>query len=118
MISRHAANSADQSSADEASLRQAITAQAFAFRELAAATDHFTPYNLVGEGGFFRVYKGKLEKSEQVRERARIFLALLCASNMFGWALSERTKHLSLPRPRPWPSSSWTSTASRTTRRP
>ncbi|RLN28278.1 serine/threonine-protein kinase CDL1-like [Panicum miliaceum] len=59
------ANNADQSSADEASLRQAITAQAFAFRELAAATDHFTPYNLVGEGGFFRVYKGKLEKSEQ-----------------------------------------------------
>ncbi|KAG2618739.1 probable serine/threonine-protein kinase PBL25 [Panicum virgatum] len=59
------ANSADQSSADEASLRQAITAQAFAFRELAAATDHFTPYNLVGEGGFFRVYKGKLEKSGQ-----------------------------------------------------
>ncbi|CAL4901180.1 unnamed protein product [Urochloa decumbens] len=51
--------------ADDASLRAAITAQAFAFRELAAATDHFTPYNLVGEGGFFRVYKGKLEKSGQ-----------------------------------------------------
>ncbi|KAF8719536.1 hypothetical protein HU200_024266 [Digitaria exilis] len=58
------ANNAD-SAADEASLRLAITAQAFAFRELAAATDHFTPYNLVGEGGFFRVYKGKLEKSGQ-----------------------------------------------------
>ncbi|OEL29229.1 Serine/threonine-protein kinase [Dichanthelium oligosanthes] len=57
------ANNAD--TADDASLRQAITAQAFAFRELAAATDHFTPYNLVGEGGFFRVYKGKLEKSGQ-----------------------------------------------------
>ncbi|KAK3135348.1 hypothetical protein QOZ80_5BG0417870 [Eleusine coracana subsp. coracana] len=50
---------------DEASQRGAISAQAFAFRELAAATDHFTPYNLVGEGGFFRVYKGQLEKNGQ-----------------------------------------------------
>jgi len=86
LISRHAANSADQSSADEASLRQAITAQAFAFRELAAATDHFTPYNLVGEGGFFRVYKGKLEKSGQVRERISALLE-------YFW--SERIKHAS-----------------------
>jgi len=62
----NAANQAPEaSSADDSSLRQAITGQAFAFRELAAATDHFTPYNLVGEGGFFRVYKGKLEKSGQ-----------------------------------------------------
>ncbi|KAJ1263265.1 hypothetical protein BS78_09G170200 [Paspalum vaginatum] len=59
------ANNADRSSVEDASLRLAITAQAFAFRELAAATDHFTPYNLVGEGGFFRVYKGRLEKSGQ-----------------------------------------------------
>lgn len=80
MISRHAAaNNAGQSSDHEASLRQAITAQAFAFRELAAATDHFTPYNLVGEGGFFRVYKGKLEKSEQVRERANLEYACLAS---------------------------------------
>ena len=63
----NAANHAHQASADDSSLRLAITGQAFAFRELAAATDHFTPYNLVGEGGFFRVYKGRLEKSGQVR---------------------------------------------------
>uniref|UniRef100_A0A0D9WHF1 non-specific serine/threonine protein kinase n=1 Tax=Leersia perrieri TaxID=77586 RepID=A0A0D9WHF1_9ORYZ len=50
---------------EDASLRLAIAGQAFAFRELAAATDHFTPYNLVGEGGFFRVYKGQLEKTGQ-----------------------------------------------------
>jgi hypothetical protein len=68
----NAANQAPEaSSADDSSLRQAITGQAFAFRELAAATDHFTPYNLVGEGGFFRVYKGKLEKSGQVRTYVR-----------------------------------------------
>ncbi|XP_062230372.1 probable serine/threonine-protein kinase PBL25 [Phragmites australis] len=59
------ASHAPQPSAEDASLRFAITAQAFAFRELAAATDHFTPYNLVGEGGFFRVYKGRLEKNGQ-----------------------------------------------------
>lgn len=52
-------------STEDASLRLAIAVPAFAFRELAAATDHFTPYNLVGEGGFFRVYKGKLEKNGQ-----------------------------------------------------
>lgn len=69
-IFRDAGSNAD--SADEASLRLAITAQAFAFRELAAATDHFTPYNLVGEGGFFRVYKGKLEKSGQVRNTSPV----------------------------------------------
>jgi len=49
----------------EDALRQTIEGRAFAFRELAAATDHFTPYNLVGEGGFFRVYKGQLEKNGQ-----------------------------------------------------
>ncbi|XP_062181201.1 probable serine/threonine-protein kinase PBL25 [Phragmites australis] len=59
------ASHAPQPSTEDASLRLAITAQAFAFRELAAATDHFTPYNLVGEGGFFRVYKGRLERSGQ-----------------------------------------------------
>ncbi|GJM88814.1 hypothetical protein PR202_ga05380 [Eleusine coracana subsp. coracana] len=59
------ANDARPGGDDEASLRGAISAQAFAFRELAAATDHFTPYNLVGEGGFFRVYKGQLEKNGQ-----------------------------------------------------
>ncbi|XP_006654521.1 probable serine/threonine-protein kinase PBL25 [Oryza brachyantha] len=50
---------------EDASMGLAIAGQAFAFRELAAATDHFTPYNLVGEGGFFRVYKGQLEKTGQ-----------------------------------------------------
>ncbi|XP_051206110.1 probable serine/threonine-protein kinase PBL23 [Lolium perenne] len=49
----------------EDALRQEIEVKAFAFRELAAATDHFTPYNLVGEGGFFRVYKGQLDKDGQ-----------------------------------------------------
>ncbi|CAM0955149.1 unnamed protein product [Alopecurus aequalis] len=57
--------SASNKGASEDALRQGIEGKAFAFRELAAATDHFTPYNLVGEGGFFRVYKGQLEKNGQ-----------------------------------------------------
>ncbi|KAJ4842312.1 hypothetical protein Tsubulata_026592 [Turnera subulata] len=43
-----------------------IAAQSFAFRELAAATKNFRQESLIGEGGFGRVYKGKLEKSGQV----------------------------------------------------
>ncbi|KAL5202554.1 hypothetical protein ABZP36_013506 [Zizania latifolia] len=58
-------NHAHKPSTEDGSLQLAIAGQAFAFRELAAATDHFTPYNLVGEGGFFRVYKGQLEKTGQ-----------------------------------------------------
>jgi hypothetical protein len=60
-----AESDANKGSSEDA-LRQGIEVKAFAFRELAAATDHFTPYNLVGEGGFFRVYKGQLEKNGQV----------------------------------------------------
>lgn len=43
-----------------------IAVQTFTFRELASATKNFRPDNLLGEGGFGRVYKGFLEKSGQV----------------------------------------------------
>lgn len=43
-----------------------VTAQNFAFRELATATKNFRQECLIGEGGFGRVYKGKLEKGSQV----------------------------------------------------
>lgn len=43
-----------------------IAAQAFTFRELAAATDNFQPECLLGEGGFGRVYKGGLENNRRV----------------------------------------------------
>ncbi|KAL2336724.1 hypothetical protein Fmac_011170 [Flemingia macrophylla] len=42
-----------------------IAAQTFTFRELAAITKNFRQECLIGEGGFGRVYKGKLEKTNQ-----------------------------------------------------
>lgn len=43
-----------------------IAAHTFTFRELAAATKNFRADCLLGEGGFGRVYKGRLESSNQV----------------------------------------------------
>ncbi|GAU12042.1 hypothetical protein TSUD_00060 [Trifolium subterraneum] len=42
-----------------------IAAQTFTFRELAAATKNFRPQSFLGEGGFGRVYKGRLESTGQ-----------------------------------------------------
>ncbi|KAJ7532774.1 hypothetical protein O6H91_13G019800 [Diphasiastrum complanatum] len=43
-----------------------IAAQTFTFRELAAATKNFRPESLLGEGGFGRVYKGRIDSTSQV----------------------------------------------------
>ncbi|KAG6467572.1 probable serine/threonine-protein kinase PBL23 [Zingiber officinale] len=43
-----------------------IAARVFTFRELATATRNFNPENLVGEGGFGRVYKGQLKSSNEI----------------------------------------------------
>ena len=43
-----------------------IAAQTFTFKELAAATKNFRAECLIGEGGFGRVYKGRLESTNQV----------------------------------------------------
>ncbi|XP_071709634.1 probable serine/threonine-protein kinase PBL7 [Rutidosis leptorrhynchoides] len=43
-----------------------LAAQTFTFRELAAATKNFRGDCLLGEGGFGRVYKGRLDSSNQI----------------------------------------------------
>ncbi|KAL1819579.1 hypothetical protein ACET3Z_014448 [Daucus carota] len=43
-----------------------MAARTFPFRDLAAATKNFRADYLLGEGGFGRVYKGRLENSNQV----------------------------------------------------
>ncbi|KAG6409367.1 hypothetical protein SASPL_127406 [Salvia splendens] len=43
-----------------------IAAHTFTFRELATAAKNFRPDCLLGEGGFGRVYKGRLESTNQV----------------------------------------------------
>ncbi|VFQ86303.1 unnamed protein product [Cuscuta campestris] len=43
-----------------------IAAQTFTFRELAAATKNFRKECLIGEGGFGRIYKGRLESTGQI----------------------------------------------------
>lgn len=43
-----------------------IAARVFTFREMAVATKNFNSENLLGEGGFGRVYKGQLKGSDEV----------------------------------------------------
>ncbi|PQQ12647.1 putative serine/threonine-protein kinase PBL21 [Prunus yedoensis var. nudiflora] len=45
---------------------QQSVARSFTFRELAAATKGFREVNLIGEGGFGRVYKGRLDAGQVV----------------------------------------------------
>lgn len=55
-----------------------IAAQTFTFEELAAATKNFKQECLLGEGGFGRVYKGRLESTGQVScDRYAGFIAKL-----------------------------------------
>ncbi|KAM0019561.1 putative protein kinase RLK-Pelle-RLCK-VIIa-1 family [Helianthus debilis subsp. tardiflorus] len=59
-------NVTDSSSGKGFSSQRAKMAHCFTFHELAIATDNFMGANLIGKGGFGRVYKGQLESGEIV----------------------------------------------------
>lgn len=59
-----------------------IAAHTFTFRELATATKNFRADCLLGEGGFGRVYKGRLESSNQVLSSTTVTRE--CESEFFG----------------------------------
>jgi serine/threonine-protein kinase PBS1 len=52
--------------AKDISVLKRIPTQAFTFRELAAVTTNFRNEGFIGEGGFGRVYKGRLVGTGQV----------------------------------------------------
>ncbi|KAE8099505.1 hypothetical protein FH972_017483 [Carpinus fangiana] len=58
-------SSLDAKEASKSGGSDQISAQTFAFRELIAATRNFRADSFLGEGGFGRVYKGRLENTGQ-----------------------------------------------------
>lgn len=48
-------------------------AKSFTFKELASATRNFREVNLLGEGGFGRVYKGRLDSGQVISLSHSIF---------------------------------------------
>ncbi|KAJ3676186.1 hypothetical protein LUZ60_003598 [Juncus effusus] len=70
-LKQHAATDSRKDSSSlvvpkEGSSAAHIAAQTFTFRELAAATKNFRQDCLLGEGGFGRVYRGRLENGQVV----------------------------------------------------
>nr|DAD41823.1 TPA_asm: hypothetical protein HUJ06_016146 [Nelumbo nucifera] len=63
------------------------SAYSFTFHELATATKNFKAANLIGEGGFGRVYKGRLERGHA---RYLTCLCLVFQSSSFLWLSLER----------------------------
>lgn len=55
-----------------------IAAHTFTFRELAAAAKNFRADCLLGEGGFGRVYRGRLESTNQVCSIYQVSLRVKC----------------------------------------
>lgn len=43
-----------------------VTSKIFSYRELCVTTQNFHPSNMIGEGGFGRVYRGRIATTNQV----------------------------------------------------
>jgi uncharacterized Fe-S cluster-containing radical SAM superfamily enzyme len=54
---------------------QNIPSMVLTYRQLCNATDSFSPNNLLGEGGFGRVYRGHLEEINEVRHRSICYMS-------------------------------------------
>ncbi|CAL9106034.1 unnamed protein product [Musa acuminata var. zebrina] len=66
LTARTGSDSKKEASASKEGNAGHIAAQTFTFRELAAATKNFRQDCLLGEGGFGRVYRGRLENGQVV----------------------------------------------------
>ena len=70
-----------------------VASRTFTFRELATATRNFRQECLLGEGGFGRVYKGKLENPNQVIKAIEFLYLLLNSNSLLGrWKNKEEKK--------------------------
>lgn len=62
-----------------------IAAQTFSFRDLAVATRNFRADCLLGEGGFGRVYRGRLETNQVDRSEVACQVFILIFHGLKVW---------------------------------
>jgi hypothetical protein len=58
-----------------------IPSRVFTFRELVDATNSFSTENLLGEGGFGRVYRGYIPDTMEVNKHFFTKFTLLCSNH-------------------------------------
>lgn len=84
--SRNGSDSKKEGSVQKEESTAHIAAQTFTFRELAAATKNFRQDCLLGEGGFGRVYKGRLEGGQVETFLTLVFCMVFVSVLIYGEA--------------------------------